>query len=118
MIMASIDLKPADQLIARIGRAPDAVIPILRAVQEQYGYLPQEVLEHVCRQTEITPAAIGGVASFYDMFRHEPVGKHIVRVCRGTACHVTGAERVEEALRRHLSIPAGHDTDGERQFTI
>ena len=67
---------------------------------------------------EITPAAITGVASFYDMFRHKPVGKHIVRVCRGTACHVTGAERVEDALRRQLQhsrrattpIPTGEFT--------
>ena len=52
------------------------------------------------------------------MFRFSPTGKHVVRVCRGTACHVAGAERVEDALRRHLNIPAHTDTDGDRQFTI
>ena len=52
------------------------------------------------------------------MFRHQPVGKHIVHVCHGTACHVGGAERVEDALRRHLRIPEGSDTDAERRFTI
>src|SRR5258706_5729106 len=108
----------ADAAVKRIGRTPDTVIPILQAIQEHYGYLPEEVLRRVCDTTEITPAAITGVSTFYDMFRHQPAGKHIVRVCRGTACHVTGAERVEDALRRQFKIPAGADTDSERQFTI
>jgi NADH-quinone oxidoreductase subunit F len=116
--MGSIDLTFADDVVQRLGRTPDAVIPILQALQEHYGYLPPEVLEQVCRTTEITPAAISGVSSFYDMFREQPVGKYVVRVCRGTACHVTGAERVEDALRRRLRIPAGDDTDPDRQFTI
>src|SRR5580765_677278 len=116
--MTSIDLNFADEAVKRIGRTPDSVIPVLQAVQEHYGYLPEEVLRHVCATTEITPAAITGVSTFYDMFRHQPVGKHIVRVCRGTACHVTGAERVEDALRRHLHIPAKADTDPDREFTI
>jgi NADH-quinone oxidoreductase subunit F len=116
--MSKLDLTIADQIIERIGHKPEAVIPILQAVQTHYGYLPEAVLEHVCRTTEITPAAISGVSSFYDMFRDKPVGKFLVRVCRGTACHVTGAERVEDALRRRLRIPAGDDTDPDQQFTI
>lgn len=116
--MTDTDFKIADRIVQSSGRTPDAVLPILQAIQEHYGYLPSEVLEHVCAKTEITPANLEGVASFYDMFRHQPVGKNIFRVCRGTACHVTGAERVEDALRRHLKIPPGTDTDPERQFTI
>jgi NADH-quinone oxidoreductase subunit F len=113
-----VDLTYADQAVARIGRKPEAVIPVLQALQEHYGYLPEEALQHVCEASDITPAAISGVASFYDMFRMQPTGKHIVRVCHGTACHVAGAERVEDALRRHLKIPDGEDTDRERQFTV
>jgi NADH-quinone oxidoreductase subunit F len=113
-----VDLTFAAQAVAAAGRKPDAVIPILQALQEHYGYLPEEALRRVCEQSDITPAAIAGVASFYDMFRMQPTGKHVVRVCRGTACHVAGAERVEDALRRHLKIPAGADTDLEKQFTI
>ena len=104
--------------VERIGRTPDAVIPILQAMQDHYGYLPEEVLRRICATTQITPAAISGVSTFYDMFRHEPVGKYIVHVCHGTACHVGGAERVEDALRRHLRIPEGTSTDANRQFTI
>jgi NADH-quinone oxidoreductase subunit F len=116
--MPAVDPAFAEEAIARLGRAPEAVIPLLQAVQEHYGYLPEEVLRHVCATTQITPAAVTGIATFYDMFRLQPAGKHLIRVCHGTACHVTGAERVEAALRRHLRIPAGEDTDPERQFTI
>ena len=115
---AAPDLGFVDETIARVGPAPDQVIPILQAMQEHYGFLPAEALERVCARTEITPAAITGVASFYDMFRFAPVGQHVVRVCRGTACHVTGAERVEDAFRRHLGIPIGQDTDPDRKFTV
>jgi len=114
----AIDLKYIDETVVRLGRAPDAVIPILQALQDYYGYLPEEALRRVCDQTQITPAAITGVSSFYDMFRHKPVGRHIVRVCHGTACHVTGAERVEDALRRHLHLESGKDTDNNGLFTI
>src|SRR5579859_442734 len=113
-----VDLAYVEETVARVGSTPDAVIPILQAIQDRYGYLPGEALLRVCEQTEISPAAVTGVASFYDMFRHKPVGRHIVRVCHGTACHVTGAERVEDALRRHLHIGPGQDTDPSEEFTI
>ncbi len=114
----AVDLAFAREAVQRLGRTPDQVIPVLQALQDHYGYLPREALDYVCRQTEITRASITGVATFYDMFRHEPVGRHIVHVCHGTACHVAGAERVEDALRRHLNIPEGTHTDARRQFTI
>jgi NADH-quinone oxidoreductase subunit F len=112
------DLKFVDEVAERFGRAPGAVIPILQAMQDHYGYLPEEALRRISETTQITPASVTGVSSFYDMFRHKPVGQHLVRICRGTACHVTGAERVEDALRRHLRIAPGEDTDPEGQFTI
>ena len=61
-------------------------------------------MERVCRLTEITPATIEGVSTFYTQFRHRPVGKHIISVCHGTACHVKGSELVQDALERHLGI--------------
>ena len=102
---AAIDLQFVDETVARLGRRPDTVIPVLQALQDHYGFLPEEALRRVCESTDITPASIAGVASFYDQFRHKPVGRHIVQICRGTACHVNGAERVEDALR-HLHDPA------------
>lgn len=116
--MSEVDLTFVDQVVERIGRAPDAVIPILQAMQERYGYLPTAALQRVCQISEITPAAIMGVSTFYDMFRHAPTGKYIVRVCSGTACHVSGTERIQDAIRLHLRMPPGVDTDDERKFTI
>lgn len=107
-----------DEIVGKIGHNADAVIPILQSIQEKFRYLPEPALWRVCETTKITPAQIWGIATFYDQFRHKPVGKHIVHVCHGTACHVTGADRVEEALRRQLGIPAGSDTDPEGEYTI
>ncbi|MCX6927259.1 MAG: NAD(P)H-dependent oxidoreductase subunit E, partial [Verrucomicrobia bacterium] len=114
----SLDLQFVDEAVKQIGCSPDAVIPILQAVQDHYGYLPEEALRRVCTATRITPASISGVSTFYDMFRHKPSGKHIVHVCHGTACHVGGSERVEDSLRRDLRIPEGSDTDADQRFTI
>ncbi len=116
--MPELDLSIVDQIVAKTGREPDAVIPILQAVQQHYRYLPQPALERVCELTEITPAAITGVSTFFDRFRHRPVGKHMIRVCQGTACHVKGAERVKEGFEQHLHIPQGQDTDSDGRFTL
>jgi len=113
-----IDFAFTDETVQRFGCEPEALIPILQALQDRYGYLPEAALRRVCETTAITPSAVAGVSTFYDMFRHKPVGESIVRVCRGTACHVSGAERVENALRRHLGIPEGDDTDAQRRYTV
>ena len=116
--MPGADLKYVEEAVARHGRKADALIPILQELQERHGYLPREALARLGELTEIRPTAVTGVSTFYDMFRHQPAGRHILRVCCGTACHVAGVEKVEEALRRDLSIPAGTDTDAAREFTI
>ncbi len=108
----------ADRTIERLGASPDKVLEILQAIQDHYGYLPQEVLEHICEATEITPASITGISTFYDQFRHRPAGKYIVRVCVGTACHVKGAQQVYDAFHRYLRIEPGADTDPDELFTI
>ncbi len=116
--MPEIDLTFVDQIVARCGTRSDAVIPILQAIQAHYRYLPHETLKRVCDLTEITPAAITGVATFYTQFRHRPVGRHIIKVCHGTACHVKGSRLVQDALERHLNIGKGEDTDRDGLFTI
>jgi len=115
---AAADLSPVDAIIAREGRGRQAAIPVLQAIQAHYGYLPEAALRRVCELTEITPAALIGVASFHTQFRHRPIGKHLIRVCHGTACHVAGAPRLTDELRRYLGIAPGEDTDAARRFTI
>jgi NADH:ubiquinone oxidoreductase subunit E len=114
----AIDLSFVAELVARFGKGREAAIPILQGIQEHYRYLPDEALQRVCELTEITPAQIAGTSSFYAQFRRSPVGRHVVRVCHGTACHVAGAEQITQELRRHLEIPSGEDTDPRRLFTL
>ena len=114
----SVDLAIVDEQVARFGREREAAIPILQAIQTHYRYLPDAALQRVCELTEITPAQIAGTSSFYAQFRRSPVGRYVVRVCHGTACHVAGAEQIDQELRRHLEIPPNQDTDLRRLFTL
>ncbi len=112
------DLSVVDRIVEEVGRTPDAAIPILQRIQQHFRYLPEPALRRVCELTEITPSQIVGVASFYAQFRRTPIGKHLIRVCHGTACHVAGAREITKELRRHLEIPDGADTDVDRMFTV
>ena len=116
--MSEIDLTIVDATIARLGRGPEMTVPILQALQGHYRYLPEEALRRVCELTEITPARMTGVATFYNRFRHRPMGRHLVTICHGTACHVKGAGLVHDAMLRHLRIPGDGDTDPDGVFTI
>ena len=115
---ASLDLSFVDRIIDTHGTSTEAAIPILQAIQSHYRYLPDEALRRVVERTVITPAQLEGTSSFYARFRRSPVGEHVIRVCHGTACHVSGARQITEELRRQLSIPDGADTDPNRRFTI
>jgi len=118
-IEPEIDLSIVDGIVARLGREPRAVLPILQAIQARFRYVPESALRRVCETTDITPARITGVASFYEQFRFRPLGRYHVRVCHGTACHVAGAPLISEALRRHLGIEdEEEDTTADRLFTI
>ncbi len=113
-----IDLYAADEIVEQNGRERSAVIPVLQAIQNRYNYLPEPILRRVCDITDITPADIEGVATFYAQFRFSPAGRYRIRVCIGTACHVKGAEKVFDAIKLHLSIPEVEDTDADRLFTV
>jgi NADH:ubiquinone oxidoreductase subunit F (NADH-binding)/NADH:ubiquinone oxidoreductase subunit E/Pyruvate/2-oxoacid:ferredoxin oxidoreductase delta subunit len=117
-VVEPVDLSPVDDFVIRLGRQPSAAIPILQAIQAHYRYLPEAALRRVCELTEITPAQLTGVASFYKHFRHTPIGEHVVTVCHGTACHVAGAGHIDDELRRRLQLAPGQDTDTERCFTV
>jgi len=114
----TIDLKEIDRIVAEIGTGAGKVIPILHAVQKAFNYLPDPALRRVCEITEITPAGISGISTFYSQFRHTPAGKHIIQVCTGTACHMKGAELVYDAFGRELKIEGEKDTDPEGLFTL
>jgi NADH:ubiquinone oxidoreductase subunit E len=113
-----LDLAFVDRLVEQLGRGKEQAIPLLQAIQTHYRYLPDEALRRICEITDIKPAEIAGTSTFYGQFRRSPVGEHVVRVCHGTACHVSGARNITDELRRFLQIPEGSDTDPSRQFTL
>ncbi|HUT93854.1 MAG TPA: NAD(P)H-dependent oxidoreductase subunit E [Thermoguttaceae bacterium] len=117
-LTSDLDLSFVDRTVEDWGRGRETVIPVLQAIQEHYRYLPQEALRRVCELTEITPADVTGVSTFYTQFRHRPVGEHMISVCHGTACHVKGAGLIQEALERNLGLTNGEDTDGDGLFTV
>jgi len=116
--MNELDLTFVEQITGRVGTGKEKMLELLQAIQHHYGFLPQKALQRLCEITAITPAEVTGVATFYNQFRHRPVGRHIIRVCVGTACHVKGATEVYEAFRRYLNIADGEDTDPQKNFTI
>ena len=113
-----VDLAAIDEIVVHLGPRPDAAIPILQAIQAKWRYLPEWALRRVADITQITPAQIAGVSSFYGQFRHKPMGRHVLRVCVGTACHVKNASLVYDALARGLGIGEHEDTDSAGLFTI
>lgn len=93
------------------------LIAILEDVQARYGYLPEEILGEVAKKTNKSLVDIYGIATFYRSFRLEPIGKHSVSVCRGTACHVRGAQSIVEEYERQLGIDEGKTTP-DREFSL
>jgi NADH-quinone oxidoreductase subunit E len=89
------------------------LIPILQEVQESQGYVSPDVIDEIGAFTGVSPGEIFGVASFYAHFRFTKPGKHTIKVCRGTACHVRGSERILELVERELKVKAGQTTADE-----
>jgi NADH-quinone oxidoreductase subunit E len=93
------------------------VIPLLQKTQDIFGYLPQCSMREIARVTGASAAEIYGVATFYSQFRFTPTGKHVMKVCHGTACHVQGADSLDTVVEQRLGVAPGNTTaDGE--FTV
>ncbi len=93
------------------------LIPLLQQAQEEEGYLTRDRLQKIQRESGIPLTHIYGVASFYAQFRFKPVGKYLVRVCHGTACHVSGANDISASVEKHLAIGNG-ETTPDRLFSV
>ena len=91
--------------------SPDGLIPILQRLQREMGFLPKRALLEVADLTGLPAAKIFGVATFYAQFRLQPVGKHVIRICQGTACHVKGAGRILEDIQDRLHLLPGETTE-------
>ena len=111
-------LQPIRDLLDDYAKKPKDVIPILQEAQDEYGYLPEEVMHEIAKQIKgLSFSQIYGVSTFYSQFHLEPRGENIIRVCMGTACHVRGGEKILERIQDELGIEDGETTE-DLQFTI
>jgi NADH:ubiquinone oxidoreductase subunit E len=93
------------------------LIPLLQEVQKEFGYVPEEAIHAIAKTSGVSATEVFGVLTFYAQFRLTPQGKHVIHVCRGTACHVRGAVGVRRALERVLGIEAG-DTTPDLEYSL
>jgi len=106
------------QILDQHERMPSRLIPILQAVQEQYRYLPEDVMTFIATSLDSSPAHVFGVASFYSRFALKPKGKYVLRLCDGTACHVKRSIPIIDALRESLGLDAQHATTPDLMYTV
>ena len=109
--LAPVDLSLIEPTLDTYADVPGSLITILQETQDTYGYLPMDVMERISERTGTPIATIVGVATFYAQFRLEPVGKHLIMLCQGTACHVNGSELISAAITDELGIEDGQTTE-------
>ena len=108
----------ADEIIQHYGRKPASLIPIMQDIQEEFRYLPGELLTYVAAEIGITKAKAYSVATFYENFSFDAKGKYVIKVCDGTACHVKKSMPVLEALYKKLELSEKKKTTEDMMFTV
>ena len=111
------DMQQLQELLHEKNADSSKLIPLLQATQHMYGYIPEDAFKLISEATGVPVSDIYGVATFYAQFRLKPVGKHIIKVCHGTACHVQNANAISDALAETLQISEG-ETTPDRMFTL
>lgn len=106
-----IDLTLMAPVLDELAKVKGSLITILQKTQDIYGYLPKEAIEYISERTGIAESEIMGVATFYTQFRLEPVGKHLIMLCQGTACHVNSSELILQTIQEELGITDGETTE-------
>jgi len=106
----SIDPALLEETLAKYEGIDGSLIPILQKAQGLYGYLPVDLLAYIAHRTGIKPAKVMGVVSFYAQFRTKPIGKNLILICQGTACHVNGSAEIAVAIKEHLEVEEGEIT--------
>ncbi len=106
-------MEKIEQTVEKYRNGQTSLVGVLQDIAEEYGYLPEDVLQHTSQATGVPISLFYSLATFYKSFRLEPIGKHHVCVCVGTACHVRGAPKIVDALERELKIEAGQTTEDQ-----
>jgi NADH:ubiquinone oxidoreductase subunit E len=112
-----VNLKQIDKIITGYRGQKWALIPLTQEIQEKIGYIPPEAIPRIAAALGLFPSQVQGVISFYAQLYTEPRGKNIVRVCRGTACHVRGGKSILKLVRQYLGIEEGQTTD-DMEYTL
>ncbi len=112
------DFSKLDAILPAYQGKKGVLIPLLQEAQNIEGYLSRPVIKYISEKMQVPAAEIYGVVTFYSMFRLEPQGKHIIRVCKGTACHVSDADSIKEALQENLKLAPNEATTQDMQFTL
>ena len=99
-----------DKILSRYNGKKEELVPILNDTQEHFGYLPVDAIDRIADFLHISNSNVFGVATFYALFKYAPTGKNVIKVCRGTACHVRGAPRILEEVQKKLGIKPGETT--------
>ena len=99
-----------DEILSRYSGESGDLIPILQEAQERFGYLPEEVMQGIAKFLRLSESTVYGVSTFYAQFKLTPTGKRLVKVCRGTACHVRGGARILREVEKQLGIKPGETT--------
>ena len=108
----------ADEIIARYGKKPSSLIPVMQDIQAEYRYLPGELLIYTAHQIGVPDARSYSVATFYENFSFEPKGKYVIKVCDGTACHVRKSMPILEELQKQLGLGKKRHTTDDMMFTV
>ncbi|MGB9812063.1 MAG: NADH-quinone oxidoreductase subunit NuoE [Thermovenabulum sp.] len=112
-----IDLTVLQEALKDYKESKNNLITALQIAQEIYGYLPRKALYYIAEEMKVKPAKVFGVATFYTQFRLKPIGKHLIMLCQGTACHVNGSELIKNAICDELKIEEGETTE-DGLFTL
>ena len=116
--LAEVDIREQlSEILSHHTGHRDELIPILQEAQERFGYLPEEVMSGIANFLRLSEGTVFGVATFYAQFKFTPTGKRIVKVCRGTACHVRGGARILRGVEKRLGIKPGETTD-DFEYTL
>lgn len=112
-----VDVSLLEPLLNKYQGKKGSLIPLLQGAQEIFGYIPREAFERISKISGIQLSDMYGVATFYSQFRLNPVGKNIIKVCHGTACHVQNADAISDAIKEALNVKDGETTE-DRLFTL
>ena len=116
-ITTEVDLNRINAIVAEHSQQRWALIPLLQKIQNEFGYIPPQSIQPIAKALGLFPSQVQGVISFYTQLYTEPRGRNVVRVCRGTACHVRGGKTILKLVKKHLALEEG-ETTPDLEYTL